>query len=267
MSSKLLVSLGVLAACSQSFSQTPAAASFEVADVKINKSGEVRMAVDMAPGGKLTMHNVPMRVMLMLAYHVRADALTNGPAWLGSDRFDVVAKATQTASPDEMRRMLQTLLADRFKLIVHTEEKVMPAFALLIGAGAKLAPSGAGLLSEQGCRPGEGVSGQRHMVCSHTAMPLLADSLQEMSPTDFPVPVVDQTGLSGAYDFKLDWTPAPRVATGIAASATPATSPEPLPGMTLFDAVRSQLGLKLESRKLPLPVIVIDRLERVPTEN
>jgi uncharacterized protein (TIGR03435 family) len=97
--------------------------SFEVADVRINKSGEARMAVDMAPGGKLTMHNVPMRVMLMLAYHVRADALVDTPAWIGADRFDVIAKAPETASPAEMRRMLQALLAERFKLVIHTPIK------------------------------------------------------------------------------------------------------------------------------------------------
>jgi uncharacterized protein DUF3738 len=97
----------VLSATS-AFCQPPA---FEVADVKVNNSGEVRMVVDMLPGGKLTMRNVPMKVMLMFAYHVRGEALTAGPPWLETDRFDVVAKAPEHASPDEMRRMLQTLSA------------------------------------------------------------------------------------------------------------------------------------------------------------
>ncbi len=218
MSCKLLVSLGLLTGCTPSFSQAQSASSFEVADVRINKSGEVRMAVDMAPGGKLTMHNVPMRVMLMLAYHVRADALVDAPAWIGADRFDVVAKAPETASPDEMRRMLQALLAERFKLVVHTDQKVMPSFALIVGkSGAKMEPVPGALLSEQGCPPGPGAPGQRHVICRSTTMAMLADSLQEMSPSDFPVPVVDQTGLRGAYSFKLDWTPTPRPANGNAA--------------------------------------------------
>jgi uncharacterized protein (TIGR03435 family) len=243
--------------------------SFEVADVKINKSGEVRMTVDMQPGGKLIMHNVPMRVMLALAYHVRPDAMTNEPAWLGSDRFDVIAKAPQTASPDQMRQMLKTLLAERFKLAVHMDEKVMPAFALIVAkSGSKMEGTEGAPLSEQGCRPGEGVPGQRHMVCKHTSMPLLADSLQEMSPADFPAAVVDQTGLTGAFNFKLDWTPTLRAPTGTAASATaPATLPEPMAGPALFDAVESQLGLKIERRRVPVAVISIDRIERVPTDN
>jgi uncharacterized protein (TIGR03435 family) len=240
------------------FSQPP---SFEVADVKVNKSGEARMAVAMQPGGKLIMHNVPMKVMLMFAYHVRGDALTGGPAWLESDRFDIVAKAAERASPDDTRRMLQTLLAERFNLVVHTDQKVMQAYALTVAkAGPKLQPAEEGLLSEQGCRPTEGRSGEKHIACKHTTMALLADSLQEMAPRDFPVPIVDQTALAGSYNFKLDWTP-----TAKAADAAPPTD---MPvGPTIFDAVESQLGLKLENRKLPLPVIVIDRVTRVPTDN
>src|SRR5580692_7318422 len=107
------------------FSQSPATPlSFEVADVKANKSGEVRMAVDMQGGGRLTMHNVPMKVMVTMAYHVRPDAITGGPAWIDSDRFDIIAKAAQTTPPDDLRRMLQTLLAERFKLAIHQESKI-----------------------------------------------------------------------------------------------------------------------------------------------
>jgi len=145
----------------------------------------------------------------------------------------------------------------------------MPAYALLVGkAGPKLQPSEPALLSEQGCRPAEGAAGQKHMACRHATMALLADSLQEMSPRDFLVPVVDQTGLTGVYDFKLDWAPTVRTASpGATTDGATATPADPAAGLTLFDAVQSQLGLKLESRKLPLSVIVIDRLERVPSDN
>lgn len=237
------------------------APSFEVADVRVNKSGELRMAVDMSPGGKLMVRNAPMKVILMLAYHVRGESLTGAPAWIESDRFDIVAKAPEIASPDQMRRMLQTLLAERFNLAVHTDQKIGPAYALTVGkAGPKLQATEDGLLSEQGCRLAEGIPGQKHMLCKHTTIALLADSLQEMAPRDFLVPVVDQTGLKGAYTFRLDWTPTAR-------ANEAASGPDPATGPTLFDAVESQLGLKLESRKLPLPVIVIDRLNRVPRDN
>jgi len=90
-------------------------------------------------------------------------------------------------------------------------------------------------------------------------MAALADMLQEIAPRDIDIPVVDQTGLPGAYDFKPDWTPAVRSSSG--------ASPDPAAGLKLFEAIETQLGLKLENKKLPLPVIVIDRVERVPTEN
>ncbi len=228
--------------------------------MKVNKSGEVRMAVDFLPGGRLSMRNVPMKVMIQMAYHVRPEAVTGGPDWLGSDRFDIVAKALQTTSPDELRRMLQTLLAERFKLAVHTEQKIMPAYALVLGkTGPKLQPSETALLTEQRCGPGEGAAGQKHVACQHITMAVLADTMQEIAPRDIDMPVVDQTGLPGAYNFKLDWTPAVRAA----ARAFP-DAPE---GRTLFEAVEAQLGLKLENSKLPLPVIVIDRVDRTPTEN
>ena len=234
--------------------------SFEVADVKVNKSGEARMAVDFQPGGKLSMRNVPMKIMIAMAYHVRPDAVTGGPGWMESDRFDVVAKALQTTSPDELRLMLRTLLAERFKLAIHTDQKMLPAYALLLAkTGPKLQTSEAGLLTDQRCGPGEGAADQKHVACQHMTMAVLADTLQEIAPRDLAVPVVDQTGLPGSYNFKLDWTPAVRAAPGTVAEAP--ASP------TLFEAVETQLGLKLESKKLPLPIIVVDAVERVPTDN
>ena len=242
------------------FGQGQIAPSFEAADVKINKSGEVRMAVDFQPGGRFSARNVPLKILIALAYKVRPDAVTAGPGWLESDRYDVVAKASQTTSAEDIRRMLQTLLGERFNLAVHTDQKVMSAFALTLGkAGLRLQPSDTGLLTDQRCSPGEGVPGQKHVMCRHMTMAVLSATLQEIASRDIDVPVVDQTGLQGAYDFKLDWTPAIRTNDTVPSDAAA--------GPTLFDAVESQLGLKLERRKLPLPVIVIDRVERVPTEN
>jgi uncharacterized protein (TIGR03435 family) len=239
-------------------SETPAP-TFEVADVKVNKSSEVRMAVDMQGGGRLTMRNVTMKVMIVMAYHARPDAVTGGPSWLDSDRFDLVAKAQQTTPPDDLRRMLQALLAERFKLVTHTEPKMMSAYVLLVGkSGPKLQASEAAVLSEQRCSPDGGATNEKHIMCRHITMAGFADQLQEQSPRDFDVAVVDQTGLRGSFDFKLDWTPAVRAAE---------TSPGPSGGQTVFEAVETQLGLKLERRKLPLPVIVVDRVERVPVEN
>jgi uncharacterized protein (TIGR03435 family) len=249
--------LPLLLTCVAAFGQTP---SFEVADVQPNKSGEARMSVDLQPGGRLIMHNVPMKVLIMFAYHLRADAITNAPSWIDSERYEVIAKAPEKGKPEDIRLMLQTLLAERFKLAVHNDRKLLPAYALVVGKpGSKLQPSeAAAVLSGVRCTPGAGPAGQKHVECSHITTAFLADYLQELAPRDFPVPIVDQTELTGTYDFKLDWTP-----TAVPAGVTTGDDAGP----NIFDAVAAQLGLKLESRKLPLPVIVIDRVERVPVEN
>jgi len=234
--------------------------SFEAATAKANKSGEVRMAVDFQGGGRFSATNVPLKILIALAYHVRPEAVTGGPGWLGSDRFDIVAKALQTTPPDEIRRMLQTLLAEQFKLEVHTDQKIMPVYALLPGrAQLNLQPSEPALLTDQRCRPGEAIAGNRHVVCEHMTVALFADMLQELAPREIAVPVVDQTDIPGTYTFNLAWVP--EVPGG---SANP---PDPQAGPTLFEALKSQLGLKLESKKLPRPVIVIDRVERIPIGN
>jgi len=95
--------------------------SFEAAVAKTNKSREIRMAVDFEPGGRFSATNVPLRILIALAHHVRPEAVTGGPGWLGTDRFDIVEKAAQTTPPDGIRCMLQTLLAERFQLQFRAE--------------------------------------------------------------------------------------------------------------------------------------------------
>ncbi len=251
----LLVCLGL-----PIFGQNQATPSFEVADVKANQSGELRMSVDFAAGAKFTAHNVPMKILIALAYHVRPDAVTEGPGWLASSRYDVVAKASQTSSPEDLRRMLQGLLAERFKLVVHKDQKVMPAYAMEVGKGGlKVSASGSAPLSEQRCVPGDGAAGQKHVICSHMTMALLADTLQEIAVRDLDVPVVNQTGIEGNLDFKLDWVPA--------VSPTAPPSDDPPAGPTLFEAIEAQVGIRLQRTRLPLPVIVVDSVERVPSGN
>ena len=242
-----MLRLFLLIGCSlRAQAQAPA---FEVADVKPNKSGETRMAIDMQPGGKLIMRNVPMKVMIVFAYHVRPEALS-GPAWMDDERYDVVAKA-ETKSDDEVRQMMQALLVERFKLATHTERKLMPAYALTSGkSGSKLRPSNPS--EDMQCTRAAGQPGQRRVECRHVTTAFLADYLQELAPRDFTVPVVDQTGIAGAVDFALEWAPW---------GSGDDTGPD------IFAAVETQLGLKLESRKLPLPVIVVDRVERAPVGN
>ena len=170
-----LIALSCGAAFGQS--QMPAP-SFEAADVKANKSGDARMAVDFQPGGKFTARNVPMKILIALAYGVRPEAVQGGPAWIESERYDVVAKASQSAKPEEIRRMVQSLLAERFKLAAHTDRKPMPAYALLTAkSGPKMQAAEDAPLTEQRCVPGDGAVGQKHFVCRHMTMAVWAATL------------------------------------------------------------------------------------------
>jgi uncharacterized protein (TIGR03435 family) len=146
--------------------------------------------------------------------------------------------------------MLQTLLADRFKLAFHREQKVLAIYGLVIAKhGPNLPPSANGD-GDEGCTGGAG-----RFTCRKITMADLAETLPLMAPRYIDLPVVDLTGLKGAYDFRLTWTP-------VAAGTPPVDS-----AVSIFDAVEDQLGLKLETRKHLISIIVIDHVERVPTEN
>jgi uncharacterized protein (TIGR03435 family) len=242
--------------------QSPSAPlSFEVADVKVNKSGDLQISADLK-NGRVAVHNAPMKLLITAAYHIPPNALEGGPGWLETDRFDVVAKAAATTSEADLRLMLRTLLADRFKLAIHQDQKSMPAWVLTVGkAGPKLQQSDAAKPGDQRCAPGQGTPGDQHIVCQHMTMGDLVDNLPAIAPGYVrDTPVVDQTGLKGSYEFKLDWTPAGRLNAA-------AGSPDGTAAISLFDALEAQLGLKLENRKIPLPIVVIDHIDRVPSEN
>jgi uncharacterized protein (TIGR03435 family) len=255
----LLLLCSVPAFC-QTESKAPA---FEVAEVKVNKSGG-ESGAEFLPGGQLRVTNTPMKRLITEAWHVRPDAISGGPGWLDSDRFDVIAKATPTSSEDDLRLMLQSLLAERFKLAVHKEEKVTAVYALSVGkTGFKGKVAEPAKPGEARCGQGVGPPEQMHRVCPHITMAELAETLPIMAPRYVNVPVVDQTGLKGSYELKLDWTP---MAAPDGTREGDAPTIETAGGFTVFDAV-AKLGLKLEKAKLPVPIIVVDRIERIPTEN
>lgn len=154
--------------------------------------------------------------------------------------------------------MAQNLLAERFHLAVHKEQQPVAAYALEVGKGLKAQPSEPAPLSEQRCVPGTGAAGQKHIICRHLTMALLAENLPEIASKALDIPVVDQTGIAGTFDLQLDWTSAR------AASAGPT---DDVAGPTLFEALDAQLGLKLKRTRLPQPVIMVDRVERMPVEN
>jgi uncharacterized protein (TIGR03435 family) len=228
--------------------------SFDVAVVKVNQTESGHTSAHSGPGG-LEMSNVTLRFCITRAWRI-TDPQVSGPAWIDSDRYDIVAKAPAGAPEAQIPEMLQALLAERFKLVAHRERKELPAFALVVGKNgpkltkAELNESGGGMTSGDGTVSGQAVTMAR--LASFLATPRL----------DLGLPVVDQTGLEGTFSFTLKWTPE-KLLTGKAAGKAPDLDGPP----SIFTALNEQLGLKLEKRKALLEVLIVDKAERVPTEN
>ena len=256
-----IAGLGALL-CGATFGQTTAKApAFEVAAVKVNTAGEsVRPSADLV-NGRLTLRNVPMLFIVAQAYRVGFDRVV-GPGWLETQRFDIVANSPPDTTGDTLWLMLQNLLAERFKLTVHRDQTPVPVYALVVGRkGPKLQEAAQDSDDTSKCnREGRQITCQIHK----TTMAKLADQLPHwVSRNWFDLPIVDQTGLQGTYDFSITWTLTDR-RPGAGGGTPEADDPT---AITLFDALQDQLGLKLEQRKAPVDRIVVDHIERVPTDN
>lgn len=219
------------------FAQPP---TFEAAAIKPNKNASGGTHWDSEPG-RINLRGNTLKGLISIAYQVRDFQVAGGPKWIDGDRFDINAKAEGPADDPQLLAMLQTLLTDRFQLAFHHEQKVGPAYALVVAkSGLKIKPvEGATGSSSKG---GRGV-----LIAKGVTMAKLADRLSR----SLGAPVSDLTEAPGAFDFKLEWS--------IEGDAMDAQS-------ALFAALQTQLGLKLESRKLPVDLIVVDRAEK-PSEN
>jgi uncharacterized protein (TIGR03435 family) len=261
-------------------SQPPAPLSFEVASVKPNNSGDTRSPSMILPGGRFTATNNTVRALILNAYGISASPylLQGGPGWIDSARYDIDARASTNAIPagtsnrvlwEKTRLMLQTLLADRFKLSIRRATKEMPAYQLVVAKnGAKLQKSDRDCdASVTACH---GFSGNpTRLSGSSVDMYDLALSLSSYSDR----PVIDRTRIQGLFDIKLQWNPfAARPQPADDASRSPAAEaregrrPDLASLPTLFDALEQQLGLRLESHRGPVEIYIIDRVER-PSEN
>jgi len=190
------------------------------------------------------MTNISLQRCIEAAYNIKSFMLS-GPGWLDTARFDITARPPAGAAQRQFMPMLQTLLADRFRLAVHREPKVLSGYALL---PAKNGPK----LIEVDGRSGSSINSHNtSMTAERAPMSRLADFLAER----LDGPVVDMTGLKGAYDFKLEW---------VADEAQSTDSPA---GPSLFTALQEQLGLRLHAQKVPVEILVIDHVERSPQEN
>lgn len=244
-----ILCLATMSLCSEAGSGP----AFEVASVKPDKS---TTGVDRLQNsnGSLIIVNVALKRCIGLAYGIEdgRDYLLSGPEWLESERFDISAKYPPETPKADFQLMLQKLLEERFGLRTHHETREFAAYAMVVAKGGpklqEAASPGAYRFSAQ---PGRATG-------FSISMPMLAARLRR-TPFSLDRQVVDMTGLYGVYDFTLTWSP------DGAASARPSDSPE---GPSLFTAIQEQLGLKLEFRKsIPLDVLVIDHVERVPVAN
>ena len=160
----------------------PKQIAFEVASVKVSRSNDPGGNIDFEKDGRLVARNVPLKALIAEAYHVRSDSLSGAAGWTESERFDIIAKASPSTPPDDLRRMMVTLLRERFQLTTHTEQKVMPAFALVKGNNPQsLKPSEAARAVDGGCGPVRPETrGDIAVSCQHMSMADLADALPDI---------------------------------------------------------------------------------------
>jgi len=245
----------------------PPPAEFEVADIKPSAPGAQQRG-GFQPGGRLDLQNFSLKNLITLAWSL-GDDMVAGPKWMETERFDIVAKASGEGGAgnvdgDTLRLMLRALLIDRFKITMHTENQPRPVYALMTDKREprlkKADPSNRTGCSRVGA-PNVGSAPMQTMTCLNVTLAQLAERLQGLAPAYLDHPVVDLTGLNGAWDITASWTPR--------AAFELATKPEAAPdgSITVFEAFDKQLSLKLEASMQPMPVVVIDKAEQKPTEN
>jgi uncharacterized protein (TIGR03435 family) len=259
--------------------------SFEVVSIKPNRSEELRISIGFQPG-RFIASGTTVKQLIALAYDVRDIQVSGGPSWVDSERYNIDAKEPDSVVEElpklppaergeQLRLMVQSLLADRFKLKLRHESKEHPVYALVVAKnGPKLQEAKPGDTYPNGMKGPDGVgrAGMMNMGPGQlTGQGLPMESLARLLSQQLGRTVLDQTGLKGNYDFTIQWTPdqsQPAMLKG-PEGGKPATDNAPPPessGLSLFTAIQEQLGLKLESRKGPVEFLVIDHVEK-PSEN
>lgn len=215
---------------------------FEVASIRSSDPDHVGAQTFFAPGGKFSALTAPLKSLICFAYQLRDHQVAGGPGWVETEPFDISAKAEGPASNDQLRIMLQALLADRFQLKFHRETREQPVYSLVLAKG------GSKLQEAKSAGRGVGFGARGRLNGKGADMATFAIALAGKLGRS----VVDRTGLTGFYDFVVTWTPDEEQTNS--------------PGPSLFTAIQEQLGLRLESTKGPVEILVIDHAEK-PSEN
>lgn len=278
----LILSGGAIAQVAQTGAKPEdAKPQFEVASFRQAAPGSpaYRLRLTFAPGGRLTVPNYTLKELIALAWEIQPFRISGGPAWIDSIRYNVSAKADHDVEWKEATLMLQSLLSDRFQLTMHRDAKDLPIYALVLAKkDGKLGPwlieskEGSCTTADSSAlqpEPGKAPKPQCDM---------LAGTFRQLKGASVPPGelalafgnilgrmVVDKTGLTGNFDIDLAWTPDETQYLQLPPSV-PKPPPSDAAPVSIFTAIQEQLGLKLESRKGPVEMFVIDRAEK-PSEN
>jgi uncharacterized protein (TIGR03435 family) len=228
---------------------------FEVASVRPHVSGSPgstgRTGIQ-EDAGQIQIENLSLRTLIAISFDLKGRGQLVGPRWLSGVTFDIVARPPAGYKREQLQYLLRNLLTDRFKLSVHHETRPISAFVLVVAKGGPKLHESTG--------PRTYHTGRQGLIEGNQwSMTELADALARLLED----PVANQTGLRALYDLKLEWTPDAALESPDGANTEAAAELGP----SLFTALQEQLGLRLESRKLAADVVVVDHVERAPTEN
>jgi uncharacterized protein (TIGR03435 family) len=258
--------LSIFCGAAIAFAQGPAAVpTFEVVSIKpvpppdysdVAGGKHVGMSID---GAQVAIGSVSLAFLIQTAYQVKSYRVS-GPDWINTQNFDVLAKLPEGASHGQVPEMLQAMLADRFKLAIHRESKERSVYALVAGkVGLKLKEAEPGPPGR--VFPSIRSDGTMHVLAERMTLAGFADFLTNFVDR----PVLDMTGLAGSYRIELDMSTADGFRNIGPPAATNGAASDPA-GSSIFSGIQ-RLGLKLEPRKMPVEIVVIDHVERMPTEN
>jgi uncharacterized protein (TIGR03435 family) len=242
-----LATTTLLAACLVCSQTQPPPPAFEVAAIKPNLSNSDHHHSSTNLGG-VVIENYSLRQCVTMAYGLQ-DSNLDAPDWMANTFFDINAKMPEGRKESDLPAMMKSLLQDRFQLKVHQEERAVSGYALVVNKGG---------LKIKEVEPGDGGttnSTRRSFDGAKVTMQRLADYLARMLNR----PVIDKTESKAVYDMHLKFTPE--------SAATEKVSANPDAPPTIFTALPEQLGLKLQSEKVTVPVVVVDHIEKTPTEN
>jgi uncharacterized protein (TIGR03435 family) len=249
----LLPAILLLATCASAQQLTFETASVKRAECKIENSLDPAM---------ISLKGDPLKPLLKEAFHVEIN-LIEGPAWLETECYDIMAKMPEGSKLDQLGAMLQALFVERFKMSFHKETRQRTGYALLVDKGGPKFKEDDGSSTFMGGRATLMLRRNGGGIKSVMTMPGLATFLSRAGYG----PVTDETKLTARYDIDLSWSPDPAFEHPPALAEPRPDTPAPEPGTGLFEAVREKLGLRLEKRSIAVEYVVIDHMERVPTGN